>query len=282
MARPLRIEYSGAVYHVTSRGNAQQDIYLGDEDRLRFLKIVRQVVDRFNWVCHAYCLMANHYHLLIETVDPTLSRGMRHLNGVYTQAFNRRHRRVGHVFQGRFKAILVERDAYLLELSRYVVLNPVRAKMVRAAKDWPWSSYCVTAGLSENTGLVSSDCLSAQFGRDRREAQRGYRQFVAQGSGLSPWEELKGQIYLGSESFVSDLPKKDDTLREIPKVQRFAARPALNEIFSAGASVEAIYRAYRDCGYTQREIAQHLGVHYATISRRIRKREETLQNRKEC
>ena len=160
MARPLRIEYPGAVYHVTSRGNARQDIYLDDKDRLRFLKIVQQVIDRFNWLCHAYCLMGNHYHLLIETVDPTLSRGMRHLNGVYTQTFNRRHQRVGHVFQGRFKAILVERDAYLLQLSRYVVMNPVRAKMVRAAKDWPWSSYRVTAGLSESTGLVSTDCLN--------------------------------------------------------------------------------------------------------------------------
>jgi hypothetical protein len=207
---------------------------------------------------------------------------MRHLNGVYTQAFNRRHRRSGHVFQGRFKAILVERDAYFLELSRYVVLNPVRAKMVQAAKDWPWSSYRVTSGLSESTGLVSTDSLLAQFGHDRLTAQRGYRQFVASGHGSSPWEELKGQIYLGSESFVANLPKKDGTLHEIPKMQRFADRPALDEIFSTGASVEAIYQAYRGCGYTQREIAQHLGVHYATISRRIRKWEETLGRCKEC
>ena len=282
MSRPLRIEYSGAVYHVTSRGNARQDIYLDDEDRRRFLKTVQQVADRFNWLCHAYCLMPTHYHLLIETVDPTLSRGMRHLNGVYTQTFNRRHRRVGHVFQGRFKAILVERDAYLLELSRYVVLNPVRAKMVQAAENWPWSSYRVTAGLTESTGLVSTDCLLAGFGRDRLKARRGYRQFVASGRGLSPWEELKGQIYLGSESFVANLPKRDVTLREIPKMQRFADRPALKEIFSAGASAEAIHQAYRDCGYTQREIAQHLGVHYATISRRLRKWEEVLGSREEC
>ena len=282
MARPLRIEYAGAVYHVTSRGNARQAIYLDDKDRLRFLEILQQVVDRFNWLCHAYCLMGNHYHLLVETVDPTLSRGMRHLNGVYTQAFNRRHRQVGHVFQGRFKAILLERDAYLLEVSRYVVLNPVRAKMVRTAKDWPWSSYCVTAGLSENRGLVATECLLAQFSQGSRRAQREYRQFVAQGCDLSPWEKLKGQIYLGSESFVANLPKKDDTLREIPKMQRFADRPTLKEILSAEASVEAIYRAYRDCGYTQREIASHLGVHYATVSRRIRKWEEVLGSHKTC
>jgi putative transposase len=207
---------------------------------------------------------------------------MRHLNGVYTQTFNRRHQQVGHVFQGRFKAILVERDAYLLELSRYVVLNPVRANMVQVAQDWPWSSYRVTAGLSENTRLVSTDCLLAQFGHDSIEAQREYRRFVAQGCGSSPWKQLKGQIYLGSESFVANLPKRDATLREIPKMQRFADRPTMSDIFSAGASAEAIHRAYRDYGYTQRAIAQHMGVHYATISRRIRKWEETVRDCEEC
>ena len=277
MTRPLRIEYSGAFYHVTSRGNARHDIYLDDEDRLLFLKLVQQVIDRFNWRCHAYCLMSNHYHLLIETVDPTLSRGMRHLNGVYTQTFNRRHQRVGHIFQGRFKAILVERDAYLLELSRYVVLNPIRANIVTVAKDWPWSSYRATAGLSESTELVSTGCLLAQFGHDSHEAQREYRQFVAEGCSISPWEKLKGQIYLGSESFVANLPRPDATLCEIPKMQRFADRLTLSEAFSAGGGSEAIHRAYRNLGYTQREIAQHLGVHYATISRRIRKWEETLE-----
>ena len=282
MARPLRIEYPGATYHVTSRGNARQATYLDDEDRLRFLRLVQQVMDRFNWRCHAYCLMSNHYHLLIETAAPTLSRGMRHLNGVYTQTFNRRHQRVGHVFQGRFKAILVEREAYLLELARYVVLNPVRANMVPSAKDWPWSSYRVTAGLSEDTGLVSTDSLLAQFSHDSLKARSEYLQFVAQGCGLSPWKQLKGQIYLGSESFVANLPKQDATTREIPRIQRLADRPPLSVILSAGASAEAIHRAYRDFGYTQREIARHLGVHYATISRRIRGWEQALERKAEC
>src|SRR4030042_5793823 len=127
MARPLRIEFPGAVYHVTSRGNARQTIFIDDEDRGGFLDLLSIVVERFNWICHAYCLMGNHYHLLIETPDGNLSKGMRELNGIYTQHFNRRHGRVGHVFQGRFKAILVEKDSYLLELCRYIVLNPVRA-----------------------------------------------------------------------------------------------------------------------------------------------------------
>ena len=131
MARSIRIEYSGVLYHVTSRGDRREDIYEDDLDRELFLDIFGQVVDGWNWVCHAYCLMSNHYHLVIETPDGNLSKGMRQLNGVYTQASNRRHRRTGHLFQGRYKAILVDADAYLLELTRYVVLNPVRAGIVK-------------------------------------------------------------------------------------------------------------------------------------------------------
>jgi len=130
MARPLRIEFPGTVYHVTSRGNARQNVVADDRDRNRFLSVLAQVVDRYGWLCHAYCLMDNHYHLLIETPQPNLSLGMRQLNGRYTQMYNRRHERVGHLFQGRFTAILVEKEAHLMELCRYVVLNPVRAKAV--------------------------------------------------------------------------------------------------------------------------------------------------------
>ena len=141
MARPLRIEFPGALYHVTSRGNARQRVFRDDEDRETFLATLAWVVARFRWRCHAYCLMDNHIHLLIDTPQPNLSRGMRQLNGVYTQRFNRRHRRVGHLFQGRFQAILVEKEGYLLELARYIVLNPVRAKMVKTPERYPWSSY---------------------------------------------------------------------------------------------------------------------------------------------
>jgi putative transposase len=130
MARPIRIEFSGALYHVTSRGNRQEDIYEDDTDRSVFLSVLEKTCSTNNWICHAYCLMSNHYHLLIETPDSNLSKGMRQLNGVYTQSYNRIHNRVGHVFQGRFKAIFVEKETYLLELARYIVLNPVRAGMV--------------------------------------------------------------------------------------------------------------------------------------------------------
>ncbi len=124
MARPIRLEFAGALYHVTSRGDRQEDIYDVDNDRQDFLSILEDVCSRHNWICHAYCLMSNHYHLLIETPDANLSKGMRQLNGVYTQTYNRAHHRVGHVFQGRYKAILVQKESYLLELSRYIVLNP--------------------------------------------------------------------------------------------------------------------------------------------------------------
>jgi len=131
MARPLRLSYPGALYHVTARGNARQAIYTDDADRQMFLLVLEDVETRYHWLCHAYCLMDNHYHLLLETPQGNLSAGMRQVNGVYTQRFNRRHGRVGHIFQGRFKAILVERESYLLELCRYLVLNPVRAGIVR-------------------------------------------------------------------------------------------------------------------------------------------------------
>ncbi|HQO82913.1 MAG TPA: transposase [Synergistales bacterium] len=126
---------------MTSRGNAKQDIFLTRTDRIAFLQLFGEIVDRFKWICHSYCLMGNHYHLLLETPRANLSRGMRQLNSVYTQGFNRRHERVGHVLQGRYKSILVERDSHLLELTRYVVLNPVRSGFVRSPEEWPWSSY---------------------------------------------------------------------------------------------------------------------------------------------
>ena len=159
MARPLKIECTGALYDITARGNARQDIYLTDEDRQQFLALVHRACDRYQWLCHAYCLMSYHYHLLIETQTPTLSKGMKYFNGTYTQGFNRRHQRVGHVFQGRYKGILVDKDGYLLELARYIVLNPVRARMVRSVKDWPWSSYRATAGQVKAHALLTTDWI---------------------------------------------------------------------------------------------------------------------------
>lgn len=147
MARPLRLEFAGALYHITARGDRREPIYDDDTDRTTFLRLLGDVCNQHNLLCHAYCLMGNHYHLLLETLERNLSRGMRQLNGVYAQKGSCRLGRVGHVFQGHYKAILVEKDSYLLELARYIVLNPVRAQMARTAVDWPWSSYRATAGL---------------------------------------------------------------------------------------------------------------------------------------
>lgn len=141
MARPLRLEFEGAIYHVTARGDRREPIFQDDSDRKMLLAIMGQALERFEAVLCAYCLMENHYHFVLRTHQPNLSRLMRHINGVYTQAFNRRHAQVGHLFQGRFKALLVDKDAYLLEVCRYVDLNPVRAGIVKQPGDWVWSSY---------------------------------------------------------------------------------------------------------------------------------------------
>jgi len=274
MARPLRLEYEGAVYHVTSRGNAREPIFLVDPDRELFLEVLADTVERFGWLCYAYCLMTNHYHLLIETPEPNLSRGMRHLNGVYTQAFNRRHMRVGHVLQGRFKSIVVEKQSHLLELARYVVLNPVRAKMVRSARDWPWSSYRATAGLAEAPSFLAADWILQQFGRSRARAQKAYRDFVKAGRGVEVWDELRGGILLGSDEFVAELrPLLSDyeSLKEFPRRERLTGRPSLAKLFARVPDKptrdQRIHDALRVHGYTLQEVGDAVGLHYSTVSR---------------
>ena len=276
MARPLRIEYSGAVYHITSRGNARRRIYKDDPDRAGFLDVLCSVVKKYNWLCHAYCLMDNHYHLVIETLDANLSKGMRQLNGVYTQAYNRHHRKVGHIFQGRFKAILVEKEGYLLELCRYVVLNPVRAKSVESPGGWKWSSYRATAGEIRTVPCLTVDWILGQFGLDRRRALRSYKGFVMAGlKEDSPWKNLKGQIVLGDEGFVDKFKKllsDKELMKEIPRRQRYIGRPQLKAIFGdrdQRKKKESMHRAHVRFGYTLKEIADYLGIHYTTVSRAL-------------
>jgi len=275
MARPLRIEYAGALYHITSRGNAQQDIFLDDGDRVAFLDLLNNTNNRFHWYCHAYCLMSNHYHLLIETSQPNLSKGMKYLNGGYTQQFNRSHKRVGHVFQGRYKGILIESDSYLLELSRYIVLNPVRARMVRMAKSWPWSSYRALAGYADPHPSLTTDWVLAVFGKNKRRAQEKYEQFVTDGKNQpSPWESLKNQIYLGSDQFIEDMQRKisqDQSLKDIPKRQRLMpAKPLSYYEETRVGRKEAMAEAYLSGHYTLEQVGQHFGVSYATVSRAVK------------
>jgi REP element-mobilizing transposase RayT len=288
MARPLRIEFPGAVYHITSRGNARQAIFIDDEDRGRFLDVLRMVVERFQWLCHAYCLMENHYHLLIETRNANLSKGMRELNGVYTQGFNQRYRRVGHLFQGRYKAVIVEKDNHLLSLCRYVVLNPVRVGLIKRPEHWKWSSYRATIGLAKRLSFLTIDWVLSQFGGRKRVAMEKYRRFVMEGINKeSPWETLKGQIFLGTDEFIKQLRgllDEKQRIKEVPRVQRYVARPPLKGLFKGKKGKErtaedrAIDNAYVCYGYTMKEIADHLGVHYATISRAIKRVEGDKSN----
>jgi putative transposase len=275
MARPQRLEFPGAIYHVTSRGNEQQDIFVDNDDREFFLATLSKVVQRYNWICHAYCLMNNHYHLMIETLDGKLSIGMRQLNGIYTQNFNLRHRREGPVMHGRFKAILVQRDHYLQDMCRYVVLNPVRTKTVRQPEKYRWSSYASTAGLAEVPEFLSTDWLLKQFGKQKKSAELQYQKFVLAGVGApSPWLKLRRQILLGDDDFVTNMSALLSDVGEIREYQlakRRTSRPTLQKLFAKvkdkDGRNEAIRSAHIQHLYSLNEIGQFVGLHFATISK---------------
>ena len=273
MVRPLRVEYEGAVYHVTTRGNSGSDIFLSDTDRERFLEILASTVERFGWICHAYCLMSNHYHLLVETPQPNLSRGMKHLNGVYTQWFNRQYSRFGHLVQGRFKSIVVEKESYLLELARYIVLNPVRAEMVRSARDWRWSSYRATAGQVDPPKFLTTNWLLEQLDRNPAKAVHAYRTFAKHGGDVTVWEDVKAGMLLGGDSFIQSLRpllRDVEENREFRREERLATHPALKELFAdvsdKATRNELIHRAVRIHQYRLKEVGDYLGLCYSTIS----------------
>lgn len=278
MSRPARIEFPNALYHVTARGDRREDIFEDDQDRQAFLQLLEQVIFEFNWLCYAWCLMDNHYHLLIQTPDENLSKGMRQLNGVYTQASNRRHQRVGHLFQGRFKAILVDGDSYLLELSRYVVLNPVRAGIIANPADWAWSSYRASMGLVPVPAWLAVDGLLALFATQRSLAQQRYAKFVADGvNASSPWQHLNKQIFLGNDAFVYRVQaslkvnQRDDI--QIPAAQRRTPALSLQQITNVAPDRNtAMAAAYATGAYSYQEIADYFGVHFTTVGRVVRKR----------
>ena len=280
MSRPLRIEYADAVYHVTSRGTDRKSIFKDHKDRGMLLNILEEVNDRYHWLCHAYCLMNNHYHLVIETPDGNLSKGMRQLNGVYTMRFNRRHGSVGHVFQGRYKAILIQRESHLLEVCRYVVLNPVRAKLADVPERWRWSSYRATAGMERAHLCITTGWVLGQFGSKKRRAGKKYKAFVMDGiGGYRIWDDVKGQSILGGGDFVSrlvDYARGYEGVKEIPKIQRYLNRPGLTEIFKNARGGKrkrdrGIAEAVKRWGYSEREVADYLRLHYSTVSRLIRR-----------
>jgi REP element-mobilizing transposase RayT len=288
MARPLRLEFPGAVYHVTARGDRQEPIFEDNDDRVAFLELLAKETRQQGWLLYAFCLMGNHYHLLLETPEPNLVRGMRRLNGVYTQAFNHRHDRAGHVLQGRYKAIVVDKDSYLLELCRYVVLNPVRAQMVSQAGEWPWSSYLATAGkMTCPDWLAADQVLGLLASSDRTQARRAYIRFVSEGvAGPSPWGHLQGQIFLGRPVFIGRMEKllAGNTSRGIARRQLSPGRPSAREVLKAVAEAHhiplrsvvdrssgeafkhAVYLLRRRANLPLRDVAAMAGVSIGRVS----------------
>ncbi len=273
MSRPIRLEYPGAVFHITCRGNERRTTFRDDLDRVRFLDLLGQAVDRFRWVVTAYVLMSNHFHFVVELTAANLSRGMQWLNGGYVQRFNLRHERVGHLHQGRFKSILIEEDTYMLELIRYVVLNPVRANMVPRPEDYAWSSYRATAGLGHVPEWLAADDVLLRFGSDRDLAQARYRRFVEDGIGSHrvPWEDLVGQVYLGSEQWRNEVR---DRLRGRPRAdahprqQRALGERTMAEVMTSVARALPIDPAWLRLGRggTARMIAAWIGRHEADLN----------------
>jgi len=274
MARPLRIEYEGAIYHVTSRGNAGMNIFRSDSDRQLFLKTLADVIDDMGWLCHSYCLMDNHYHLVIETPNANLGKGMRQLNGVYTQRFNRIHQQTGHLFQGRYKAVVVEADSYFLEVVRYVVLNPVRAGMVKDAQSWPWSSYRAVVGLESSPGFLSTERVLSHFSSTHKRAIASYSAFVTDGVDARIWDGLNRQVYLGSDTFVASVHQqvqRSENDKNIPKQQRQAPAKSLQEIAVLYPQRnDAIVAAYRTGVYSYSQIADFFGIYFTTVGRIVR------------
>ena len=285
MSRPLRIEFPGAIYHVTSRGDRREPIFVDDEDRHALLAVTDQAMDRFDAQVLAYCLMGNHYHFVLHTRQGNLSRLMRHLNGVFTQTFNRRHAKVGHLFQGRFKSVLVDRDAYLLEVCRYVELNPVRASMVAEPDHWPWSSYRAHVGLADTPCWLDTAGLhgyllgrAATSAADSRKAGMRYEALVAAGKDVRLWDQaLRQQIYLGDDAFVERMqalaPATPTRSTEVPKAQR---TPPLKPRMDYPALVAdglprdvALYRAHVEGACTMTQLAAHSGLSVSRVSRVI-------------
>ncbi len=264
MARPLRMQIPGAQYHLRSRGNSKQNVFLCDGDRWAFLRTFESVINKYDWLCHGYCLMTNHYHLLIETRKGNLAGGMKVLNGVYSQAFNRRHERTGHLFESRYRSRLVENEGYLLELCRYIVSNPVSAGLADHPSEWRWSSYRAICGDERQGSFLTTGWVLSQFSDVPDEGRDVFREFVQDGLGKDardhgprPFLGFDGEPYHSEGPPLSALIDTDSTRGE-RKSQMFAA--------------------VHTHKYSIKEVADHLGVHYTTVYRAIKRlREAAVQ-----
>jgi REP element-mobilizing transposase RayT len=271
VSRQLRVLFPGALYHVTSRGNERRPIYRTNGDREHFLELLELAIERYRWICHGYCLMGNHYHLVVETPAANLPEGMRHLNGRYAQKFNRRHDRVGHLFQGRYHAVLVEKEAYLLELVRYVSLNPVRKGWCERPEDWRWSGYRALVGLERAPAWLGCGWLLAQFAPNRAQAYARLSEFVRGGIADPKPLPIRAGMYLASDRFLAEKFHGWNPVEEVPRAQCQPLRPSLEDLFATWD--QPIAAAYREWGYSLREIARHIGRHYSTVSRRLQRLE---------
>lgn len=288
MARPLRIEYSGAFYHVTSRGNERKAIFKSRRDREQFLSYLESAVVRYGAVVHIWCLMDNHYHLLLETPSGNLSQIMRHLNGAYTTYVNVTRKRAGHLFQGRYKAILVEAEAYALTLSRYIHLNPVRAGMVAKPEDYQWSSYRSYIGDSLTPVWLTTEFILGYLGRQASRAKQRYRRFVEDLLGRdydSPLRDTVASTVLGREEFVSDVVErrlgKTGRTRSLPAMRALARRPSMEAIIMAIQSklgdraawmrALSLYGCQRYSGATLKDIGARFGISDAAVSQASRR-----------
>lgn len=281
MARPLRLEFPDAIYHVTTRGNDGEDVFLDEQDRKLFLQVLGEVVLRSGWIVHAYVLMNNHYHLLVETPKANLSRGMRQLNGVYTQRFNSAHNSEGRVFHGRFNAILIERNTCLLDLCRHVVLNPLRLKAVKNISRYRWSSYPATAGEAQTPAWLNTSWILGQLGRNAVVSRRKYAEYVEAGIGLpSPLVRVKSQILLGSTAFVNKMKQRLAVSVSASNIKKKVKRPGLASLFplkirkDKSLRNEVIRSAYRDYAYTMADIAEAAHIHFSTVSKVIKAGEQ--------
>lgn len=306
MGRPLRIEYAGAVYHITSRGNERRDIFLDDEDRITFLRILKDYHDRFGILIHSYVLMGNHYHLILETPKGNLLKVMHGINSRYTAYFNRRHNRAGHLYQGRYKAIIIDRDNYLIPLSRYVHLNPVKANIVQMPEQYKWSSYPGYIGKSKEDAWIEYSWVLSKFSENRKKAGNKYKEYVEEGLKEkieSPLGDIWGQLVLGGGDFrekIMDLLKGQPIGKEIVQRKRFDRKPSAEEIMKVVANVfrveekdikrrgrgniaraVAIYIMQRYSGKSNEEIGKIFGgIHYSAVSKTLARLKEKMEDDK--
>ena len=288
MARPLRITYPGAFYHITSRGNERKDVFKSKRDREKFLEYLESASQRYDAAVHAYCLMDNHYHLLMETPSGNMPQIMRHINGAYTTYFNVKRQRSGHLFQGRYKAILIDIDEYAKELSRYIHLNPVRAKMVENPEEYDWSSYQYYIGRQKPPEWLYRGFILGYFGQKISTAQKQYKQFVdmlSEQEYESPLIEVVSSTILGAPDFIAFIKdrylkdKKPD--KDLPALKELSKKASMSDIFDEVESVfekdqalarnVKLYFCQRYTAKKLKDIGKHFGIGESGVSQACRR-----------